>query len=328
VVRVDGVSALGVWSAPSPLDRVDGFHLGGAMQQPRDGSAARAAVRRMIDALPKGESTPEMRAALAQAAGQLEIVEAAPTLTAQLRGDPSVEVRLASLRALQALKVKDIDEVMKTALADKDPSVRKAALGILPGLAMTSAAKVQQLTSLIKGGSQAERQGAFEVLGTLRTAESREALGQYLDELQAGRIAPELQVDVVEAAQADAAPALTARLEAYRTSKGADTLTNALRDALRTGGDPRRGAGVVFTNPAAECTRCHSFEGTAANVGPNLSKAGASLSRDQLVEALLEPSARIAPGFGTAGVSPMPPYGAILKPKEIRDIVEFLSVLK
>ena len=328
VVRVDAVAALGVWSAPSPLDRVDGFHLGTAMQQSRDPSAARAAVRRMIDALPKAESTPEMRAALAQAAGQLEIAEAVPTLTAQLKGDPSVEVRLASLRALQALKVKDIDEVMKTALADTDPSVRKAALGILPGLAMTSAAKVQQLTSLIKGGSQAERQGAFEVLGTLKTAESREALGQYLDELQAGRIAPELQLDVVDAAQADAVPALTARLEAYRTSKSADTLTNALRDALRSGGDPRRGAGVVFTNPAAECTRCHSFEGTAANVGPNLSKIGASLSRDQLVEALLEPGARIAPGFGTAGVSPMPPYGTILKPKEIRDIVEFLSVLK
>jgi glucose/arabinose dehydrogenase/HEAT repeat protein len=326
--RVEAVSALGVWSAPSPLDRVDGFHLGSAMQQPRDGSAARAAVQQMIDALPKGESTPEMRAALAQAAGQLEIAEAAPMLTAQLKADPSVEVRLASLRALQALKVKDIDEVMKIALADKDPGVRKAALGILPGLAMSSAAKVQQLTSLIKGGSQAERQGAFDVLGTLRTAESREALGQYLDELQAGRIAPELQLDVVDAAQADGAPALAAGLEAYRKSKGADTLTNAVRDALRTGGDPRRGAGVIFTNPAAECTRCHSFEGTAPNVGPNLSRIGATLSRDQLVEAMLEPSARIAPGFGTAGVSPMPPYGAILKPKEIRDIVEFLSVLK
>jgi glucose/arabinose dehydrogenase/HEAT repeat protein len=328
VVRVEAVSALGVWSAPSPLDRVDGFHLGSAMQQPREGSGARDAVRQMIDALPNGESTPEMRAALAQAAGQLEITEAVPTLTAQLKGDPAVEVRLASLRALQALKVKDVDEVMKIALADKDPAVRKAALGILPGLAMTSAAKVQQLTSLIKGGTQAERQGALEVLGTLKTAESREALGQYLDELQAGRLAPELQVDLVDAVQADAAPALTARLDGFRKAKGTETLTLALRDALRTGGDPRRGAGVIFTNPAAECTRCHAFEGTAANVGPNLSNIGATLSRDQLVEALLEPGARIAPGFGTAGVSPMPPYGAILKAKEIRDIVEFLTVLK
>jgi quinoprotein glucose dehydrogenase len=328
VVRVEAVSALGVWSAPSPLDRVDGFHLGSAMQQPREGSAARDAVLQMIDALPKGESTPEMRAALAQAAGQLEITEAVPMLTAQLKGDPAVEVRLASLRALQALKVKDADEVMKIALADKDPAVRKAALGILPGLAMTSAAKVQQLTALIKGGSPAERQGALEVLGTLKTAESRHALGQYLDELQADRLVPELQVDLVEAVQADAAPALTARLDAFRKAKGTETLTLALRDALRTGGDARRGAGVVFTNPAAECTRCHAFEGTAANVGPNLSNIGATLSRDQLVEALLEPTARIAPGFGTAGVSPMPPYGAILKAKEIRDIVEFLTVLK
>jgi quinoprotein glucose dehydrogenase len=295
VVRVEAVSALGVWSAPSPLDRVDGFHLGSAMQQPREGSAARDAVLQMIDALPKGESTPEMRAALAQAAGQLEITEAVPMLTAQLKGDPAV---------------------------------RKAALGILPGLAMTSAAKVQQLTALIKGGSPAERQGALEVLGTLKTAESRHALGQYLDELQADRLVPELQVDLVEAVQADAAPALTARLDAFRKAKGTETLTLALRDALRTGGDARRGAGVVFTNPAAECTRCHAFEGTAANVGPNLSNIGATLSRDQLVEALLEPSARIAPGFGTAGVSPMPPYGAILKAKEIRDIVEFLTVLK
>jgi putative heme-binding domain-containing protein len=243
----------------------------------------------------------------------------------------------------------------------------------MPGLAMSSAAKVQQLTSLIQGGSQAERQGAVEVLGTLRTAESREALSHYLDELQGGRLSQELQVDLADAVQVDAAPALTAKLEAYKQSKGADTIAAALREGLRTGGDARRGAETIFSNPAAECTRCHSFEGTAANVGPNLSKIGASLSRDQLVEALLDPSARIAPGFGTVGitqrkgpkvvgilreetpthvvimegtppverriakteitersnpVSPMPPFGLMLKPKAVRDIVEFLSNMK
>ena len=372
-LRAEAVAALGVWASPSPLDRVDGFHLGTAMQQPRDGAAARAAVRRMIDDLSKGDSPAEMRVALADAAGRLEIAEAVPTLTAQLKDDQSVDVRMASLRALQALKVGNMDEVMKTALADKDPAVRKAALGILPGLAMSSAAKVQQLTSIIKTGSVVEQQGALEVLGSLRTAESREALGQYLDELQAGRTAPELQLDLAEAVQFDGAPALTAKLEGFRKAKSADTLALALRDALRTGGDARRGAMVIFTNPAAECTRCHNFEGAAANVGPNLAKIGAALTRDQLVEALLDPGARIAPGFGTVGitqrkgprvvgtlreetdthlvimegtppverriakaditersnpVSPMPPFGQILKPKEIRDIVEFLSVLK
>jgi quinoprotein glucose dehydrogenase len=371
-LRVEAVAALGVWAAPSPLDRVDGYYLGNEGQQGRDGSAARAAVRRLIDAPPGSDADPAMKVALAEAAGRLEIKEAAPLLLGQLKNDPSTEVRVASLRALQALEVADIDQVMKVALADKDAAVRKAALGILPGLSMTSAAKVQQLSALIKSGSLTERQGALEVLGTLRTAESRELLSQYLDELEAGRTVPELQVDLVDAAQADASPAFIARLDAFRKARSAETLALALRPALRIGGDAQRGVQVIMGNPAAECTRCHSLEGTN-NVGPNLARIGATLSRDQLVEALIEPSARIAPGFGTVSltlrkgdkivgtlrdetathvvllegtppverriakadiaersnpVSPMPPFGLILKPREIRDIVEFLTTLK
>ena len=104
------------------------------------------------------------------------------------------------------------------------PAVRKAALGILPGLSMSSAAKVRSSPSLIKAGSLAERQGALEVLGTLRTAESRELLGQYLDEFEAGKIAPEIQVDLVDAAQADGFPAFVSRLDAFRKGRSAETL--------------------------------------------------------------------------------------------------------
>ena len=370
-LRIEAVSVLGVWAAPSPLDRVDGYHLGRQGQHGRDSTAARAAVRRMLDPAASADAEPAMKVALAEAAGRLEIVDAVPTLLAQLKNDPATEVRIASLRALQALKVPDMDQVMKIALADKDAVVRKAALGVLPGLAMSSAAKVQQLSGLIKSGSLAERQGALEVLGTLRTAESRELIGQYLDEFEAGRTAPELQVDLVDAAQDDGFPAFVSRLDAFRKGRSAETLALALRPALRTGGDAQRGVQVIMGNPAAECTRCHSLEG--ANVGPALAKIGTSLSRDQLLEALLEPSARIAPGFGMVSVtlrkgdrvvgtlrdetpthvvllegnppverriaktdiaersnpvSPMPAYGLILKPREIRDVVEFLSTLK
>jgi quinoprotein glucose dehydrogenase len=315
-----------------------------------------------------------MRVALVEAAGRLEMKDAAPILFASMQSDPSTEVRLAALRALQALKAGNGDELMKTALADKDPAVRKAALGILPGLAMSSAAKAQQLASIIKNGSVVEQQGAFEVLGMLRSAESRDLLTTYLGDLEAGRIAPELQVDVVEAAQADGFPALTARLEAFRKSKGAENLTMAIRPGLLHGGSAMRGARVVSDSPAAECTRCHTLRGQGSDVGPNLTKIGATLTREQLLEALLEPNARIAPGFGTisltlrngservagtlreetdthvvvmegtppkerriaksdiaersAPVSAMPPFGAILKPREIRDLVEVLSTLK
>jgi putative heme-binding domain-containing protein len=390
-LRVEAIAALGVWPAPSPMDRVDGFYLepfeatgqGGA-KPTRDAAAARAAVEKLIASVSASSATPPtaaMKVALADAAGALEVKAAAPTLLAQLRTDPSQQVRLASLRALQALKAGNMDELMQVALADKDPAVRRAALGILPGLSMSAAAKVQHLSALIKDGSLPEKQGAIEVLGQLKTAESRKLLGAYLDELVAGKMAPELQVDLLDAVQTDASPALASRLEAVQKSRKADSLAMAFRDALMAGGDARRGQQVVAENPAAECTRCHSIRGRGADVGPNLSSIASTLTREQLLESLIEPNKRIAPGYGTVGVtlkngqridgtlreetdthlvlmvtdpvtdpvgappaerriakaevaertnpvSAMPPFAAILKPREIRDIVEFLSMLK
>jgi quinoprotein glucose dehydrogenase len=301
------------------------------------------------------------------------VTSAAPVLLAQLRQDPSQEVRLAALSALQALGVGDMDEVMRIALADKEPAVRRAALGILPGLRMSDAARVQHLASFIREGALAEQQGALEVLGELRSAESRRLLGTYLDDLQAGSLAPELQVDLVAAVQADGAPALEARLDAFQQARKAETLVDALRPALLRGGDARRGQQVAFQHPAAECSRCHTLKGQGSDVGPDLTRIGSVLTREQLLESLLEPNARIAPGYGTVTatlrdgeivsgtlreetdthlvlltgdppspqripkaeiaqrtnpVSAMPPMGLLLQPREIRDLVEFMSTLK
>lgn len=370
-LRVEAVAALGVWADPSPMDRVDGVYLE-PQASARDATVARAAVERMI-ASADAASTPEMRVALAEAAGRLRVTSAAPTLLAQLKGDPSPDVRLASLRALQALETGSMDELMKIALADKDPAVRRAALGILPGLAMTEAAKAQHLASLVRDASLPEKQGALQVLGTMKSAEARRLLATYVAELREGKTPPELQVDVIDAAQASGDPKLGAELEAIQKARNAQTLAEAFRPALLQGGDPRRGQQIATTHPAAECTRCHSLFGRGTDVGPPLTNIASTLTREQLLQSLLEPNARIAPGFGTVGVtlrdgqrvdgtlreetdthvvlmvgtppverripksdiadrtnpvSAMPPMGLILKPGEIRDLVEFLSRLK
>ena len=124
--------------------------------------------------------------------------------------------------------------------------------------------------------------------------------------------------------------------------------------------------------PAAQCTRCHNFgTGPGASVGPALRDVGSRLTREELLEALVDPSARVAPGFGPVqialkkgqkyfgtlreetdsyivmdagseqkkimkteiatrvnGPSAMPPMGALLTRREIRDVVEYLSTLK
>jgi putative heme-binding domain-containing protein len=64
-----------------------------------------------------------------------------------------------------------------------------------------------------------------------------------------------------------------------------------------------RGRQVVVQHPAAQCTRCHAVAGSTADVGPSLSGVGSRLNRQQLLESLIAPSARLAPGFGQVSVT-------------------------
>jgi quinoprotein glucose dehydrogenase len=381
-MRVEAVSAIGVWAAPSSLDRVDGMHLETMAQSGRAGVAgsaragmedAGAAVLRLMETSPKTKSSGAMKAALAVAAGRLSVKAAAPLLLAQLRADASPEARLAALRALQALNTGNMDEVMRIALADSDPDVRRGALGILPALPLTEAAKVQHLASSIKTGAADQQQGAFEVLGKMKSPDAQRLLSSQLDDLAAGKVPLAVQIDLVDAAQSTGSAPLQAKLDAYAKARGAGSVVTAFREALAQGGDARRGYQVFADHPAAACQRCHTFQGEGSDVAPDLTRIGAALSREQLVESLLEPNARVAPGFGTVAVtlrtgqrieatlkeetpthivlvtgtppaeqriakadiaertnpvSAMPPMGLILKPRELRDLVEFLSVLK
>ena len=183
-MRVEALAAMGVWPDPSPMDRVDGIYLGQA--KPRDSAPAQAAVLRLMQSS-TGENAPELRIALADAAGRLNVQGAAPLLFTSLRSDSSSNVRVAALRALQALKIANMDEVMKIAVADTSAEVRRAALGILPSLPLSDSAKVQNLTAVIRNGAVADQQAGFEVLGTLKSSEAEQALGGVLRRARGGK---------------------------------------------------------------------------------------------------------------------------------------------
>ena len=147
----------------------------------------------------------------------------------------------------------------------------------------------------------------------------------------------------------------------------------AFKDAALVGGNVGRGRELFVEHPAAACTRCHTVRNAGSDVGPNLTGVATRLSRDLILESLVDPNARIAPGFGTVAVtlrngqkvdgtlkeetaaelvvttgtpaverriakadiaertnpvSAMPPVGAILKPREVRDVVAYLATLK
>jgi putative membrane-bound dehydrogenase-like protein len=64
-------------------------------------------------------------------------------------------------------------------------------------------------------------------------------------------------------------------------------------------GDSAAGERVFFHPRGPRCFGCHRIDGRGETIGPDLSRIGAALSRDKLIESILEPSKEIAPAFVT-----------------------------
>ncbi len=293
-MRAEAIAVLGVWPNPSILDRVDGWHIGPA---PHDSAAARAALATLVEPVFASGST-MLQVAVADAIGKLRLQSAATLMFDKSRSAVAAEVRIAALRALAKLGDPRTEQALRASLQDSVASVRTAALGAIIPLNLPETTTSQLLASVVGKGTVAEQQSALQALGQLPGTTGREMLTQFVDQLVAGKVAADIQLDVAEAARATKSTTLIARLDSITSSRTNAAPLIAYADALR-GGDARRGGRVIFQGSTAQCTRCHNFgAGPGAAVGPPLRGVASRLQREQLLEALVDPSARIAPGFG------------------------------
>jgi putative heme-binding domain-containing protein len=103
--------------------------------------------------------------------------------------------------------------------------------------------------------------------------------------------------------QTSQAAPLLLRLDQLKVGRDLANLGTVFPDALTTGGALFRGRQLVAQHAAAQCTRCHTVAGSTAEVGPSLAGVGSRLTRQQLLESLITPSARITPGYGQVSVT-------------------------
>ena len=296
--RVEALASLGVWPNPSVLDRVDGRYRGLAE---RDASIARSALAPVADSL-LTDGRPPIQIAAAEAVGRLAYAPAAPTLLALLRNDPAPDVRIAALEALRAAGYADMEEAAEVALADSVADVRMGALRLLPELDLPDVRTAELLASVLGRQTVEEEQAALEALGALGSAASDSVLAEQFDRLLMGDVRPALQLDLLEALEASGDGALADRLAQYRAAQPADDPMAAYRVALE-GGDPGLGAQLFYRHEAAQCVRCHAVGDWGGGVGPNLTDVATVLDREALLESLVAPSARIAPGYGTVAIT-------------------------
>jgi quinoprotein glucose dehydrogenase len=302
-LRIEALDMLGAWAKPSPRDRVLGSWrpLG-----ERDGAVAADALRRQLASVFSGSAAVRRKAAeVASALGVKEVVPELVRLFLDNHADATA--RAAALAALGQLNAGQIDEAVKTALGDKSPELRIEARRILAR--RNPAAAIKELKSVLERGTTPEKQAAFAALGVAAVPEADKLLTSFLDDLAAGRIAAEVQLDLVTAVRErldrpnrllnpPERQALRRQLQTYDESLAKDS-ASAYRLAL-AGGDAARGRAVFFEKVALSCVRCHKVSDVGGEVGPDLTKIAADKTREYLLESLVDPNKAIARGFETA----------------------------
>jgi putative heme-binding domain-containing protein len=115
-------------------------------------------------------------------------------------------------------------------------------------------------------------------------------------QLREGNVPPVVVLDLLEAARAQQDAGLNDSLKAHEAARSPQDPLAAYRETLE-GGTASKGRQIALEHLAAQCTRCHKIGGEGAEVGPDLSKIGKHMNREQLLESLVLPNARIAKGF-------------------------------
>jgi putative heme-binding domain-containing protein len=233
--------------------------------------------------------------------GQLGADDASPTLLARLKQDPDASVRIAALEALVHLDNESTAPAVTQALSDSEKQVRAVALDRLADTDLPPEQMTALLSEVIDTRTTEEQQAALLTLGTLPPEHAEPVLENLIQRLEDGKLPVGIHLelaDAVDSTQSDALKARLAQVRANASDLTGDALLASYEDCLE-GGDPERGRAIAFRNSTAQCMKCHAYDDYGGNAGPRLNGVGSRLSRKQILESLILPSARLAPGYGT-----------------------------
>jgi quinoprotein glucose dehydrogenase len=292
-MRAEALAALSTWAKPSVLDRVDGRYRGEITRDSKLVNEKSAATLFKL-ATVKDEI---VRLAAVKAIGKMKIDNSFEVLFARIKSDLDPEVRKESLKSLAAINTGDIGTAIKIALQDKEKEVRVTALDLLPKMPMEKDVMVTLLMNVIQTKTVEERQAAIITLGTLPPESTQEAFDRLLVQLENKKLPVEVNLELGEAVQATKSPGLIQQFKSISSKSSADTLRASYAGALM-GGNADRGEHIFYSHQTAQCIRCHSLDDRGGNAGPRLNGVANRLTRQQILEALIDPSARLAPGYG------------------------------
>jgi putative membrane-bound dehydrogenase-like protein len=292
-MRAEAIDALSTWAKPSVVDRVDGRYRG-AFQ--RDAALVKNNAASVLIQLLKDKDA-DVRTSAVKALGRLTIREAIIPLQQVFKADPQATVRVEALKALAVMPNENNGEIIKQALSDKDKTVRVVGIDLIGKMAIPNDLMVNLLSGVINTKTTEEKQAALATLGKIPVQHSRPAFEGLLGQIKSGQLSPDIYLDLEEAIDSTHSQELMDQYKQISSTKSSSDLLTQYSSSLY-GGDPARGRRIFFQHESAQCLRCHSYDDYGGNAGPRLNGVASRLTRPQILEALVNPSARLAPGFG------------------------------
>ncbi|HEY0892892.1 MAG TPA: HEAT repeat domain-containing protein [Cellvibrio sp.] len=296
-LRAEAIQAVSVWAESSNYDRVTGMYRG-PLNRPK--AEAIAALGGGYSTLLADQDS-SVREATVKALGELNIQNAKDQLVELLKHNSSDGVRIAALHTLKKFNPANIGDLVFIALKDKSQSVRMKALALVPELNLPVPQVVEMHSVLLKNGTTGEQQAALLSLANVKAPEAEAVFAEQMTLLIDGKIAPEVQLELITAVEKIGTPEFKQLLATYEGKKDKNNPLDVYRESIY-GGNPDEGVKLFRYSNSTQCVRCHMVGTRGNKVGPDLTTIATRIAPEQMLEALVAPAARIAPGFGRVTV--------------------------
>ncbi len=283
VAATEALNDLSTWAEPGRRDRIVGVFR--PYESGRKNQAAVEALQPVANKILAGTKPEKVKLAAIAAINKLQLSNCGEALYQVFSGSKDSEiVRVEALKTLGELKHPSLDAAVKMAQADSSELIRKEGNRLAAEMRPDTA--VLQIRAILEKGSVPEKQGAINSLSAIPGQEADGVFAELLDQRSAGKLPREIELELLEAV-------------AKRPGAALSSSTLKSFQPCLFGGNAEAGRKIFFEKPEASCVRCHKIKDEGGDVGPVLSGVGTRQTREYLLESLVQPNAKIAPGFET-----------------------------
>ena len=295
-LRARAILMLAKWENPPKRDQITGLWR---PQPSRDLRSAAVPLRLALGKL-MSDVPDSVKQACIEAMIALDLKDEGELLINLVRSDHVRDtVKVDAIDALAKLSSSRLVEALALARSSDSESVLAAAVRHQSKLNPQDAVQLFQ-TDLIND-SVPVQQAAIEGLSDLKNPKAIAMLDGLMNQLLNKTLKPSLTLNLIEAAAKSESESIQQKLKTYHESLPTDDSLANFRVTLNGGNAP---LGKILFEERQEfgCMRCHAIGTQGGNVGPGLRDLNKNLTREQILESIVDPNRQIADGFDSVMV--------------------------